>query len=255
MPVTKQQAIEELRRRGIDPTPYMNQAQVGSGFISSQPNSAPDEIAKRQQYGVDYKSLSQASEAYASQQDALRRANTFLDLNKQSATGLGQNIWPAWDPRQQQMEGITSYLQGLARPKGSGATSDYEQRLYRQGVPSRTKSGEANQSIINYMNAVAHSEQDRLAFRQAYLNQNGTLSGADDAWTNYVSKNPYSKVSDKGIEYENPNRQDWRSYFGVQDGVKRNPRTVEVPVGVAIPRAQPPKKAQSSSSNSTVSNW
>lgn len=199
--------------------PYAaNPVQRQSGFVASGLPQAPDEIGRRQQYKSDYDALQKATKERTDARNALNKANQFLALNEQMSTGWGRNLIPnQFDQRAQQMEGISSELQGMARPTGSGATSDFEQRLYRQGVPERTKPGEANQSIINRMNALYAEEGDRIAFLNAYLAQNGTIAGADEVWSNYTSENPYSYMDKRGITFQKKTgRTPWRQYFGLE---------------------------------------
>jgi hypothetical protein len=94
-------------------------------------------------------------------------------------------------------------------------------------VPSVEKLGPVNQDIINYQRGVLKEEKDRLAFMETYQRLNGgSLNGAADAWSRYVSANPYTVTQGKRVKL-NTNRRDWQTHFGLTAPAARSsaPRT------------------------------
>jgi hypothetical protein len=240
MALTKEQIAAELIRRGVPPqrlaqAGYAQVARQGETGLIAPPLAAPDAVAARAAYGKDYGMLRDAREAAGRIGPVDAQLERFQQLNQTQRTGgiqhqsyegfekvnpfnwlgmIGEQF-ARYDPEIKGMSAIASELQGKARPPGSGATSDYEQRLYRQGVPSPDKPGDVNDAIVTYMRSTMNEETDRLAFQEEFLRRNGSLSGAAQAWTRYTKANPYSVA--KGSSYKpNTARQPWDEYFGIR---------------------------------------
>ena len=217
----------ELLRRGVSPDEiaaagFPEVAQMGRTGLVAPRLAAPDKIAERGAYIRDYDKLSKRREALGRFYGDTTNLDRFYELNSRQGTGGWQNIVPvvkdayeALDPTAAEMSGIASTLQGKARPVGSGATSDFEQRLYRMGVPSPEKKGPVNESIIHYMKGVLQEESDRTAFDEEFLRRNGSLAGSQEAWARYVTANPYTVTDRHGHSRLNGRRQDWRAHFGL----------------------------------------
>lgn len=247
--------VQELLARGVSPdeiervNPTLGQ-RARTGLVSPR-LQAPDKVAERGAYISDYQKLSERREALGRHYGKKTNLDRFQELNRIQGTGGFQdqevsgweranplnlpsligNSFQKYNPQYQEMSGIASGLQGEARPAGSGATSDFEQRLYRMGVPSPEKKGPVNGSIINYMRSVIQEEADRTAFDEEFLRRNGSLSGSADSWARYVAANPYT-VSRKtdGRVNPNPNRKDWRAHFGLTAaGAPKPPITANAP--------------------------
>jgi len=190
---------------------------VGRGLSSV--NAAPTPQAQTDAYKTDLERIQKDREEltkYNSQPAAL---NQFLALNKNTGTGgfgmapepgglnmLNPINFPGmirrnlpggvkYSPELQTMESITVPMQGAMRPQGSGATSDFEQKLFSKGVPGIDKLGPANQSIIANRIAVINEQQDRLNFKEKYLATHGTLNGAEQEFQKYVTANPYTRMA------------------------------------------------------------
>lgn len=240
--------VQELLSRGVPPeeieriNPALGQ-RARTGMVAPR-IAAPDKVAERGAYIRDYGKLSERREAFLPHQSKATNLDRFQQLNRVQPTGgwMEQQIdgwervnplnWPSmlgqsiikYDPEYQEMSGIASGLQGAARPSGSGATSDFEQRLYRMGVPSPEKKGPVNGSIVNYMRGVVQEENDRLAFDEEFMRRNGSLSGSAEAWSRYVSANPYTTIRPSdGRVNPNANRKDWRTHFGVGGAARGAP--------------------------------
>lgn len=255
MPIDKQAIAEELLRRGVSPDEL---AKAGYGQIAQQGRTgliAPkmdfgDPAGERQTARDDYKELGKRraqTNTYSGVNSALDR---FQSLNERTNTGGIMNgpvgskrsgLISMMDPKVGEMDAITSGLQGKARPAGSGATSDFEQRLYRQGVPSSDKAGPVNASIRTYMKSVLSEDSDRVAFEDEYFRKNRNLANSAEAWTRYVSAHPYAMTDSKGNYVKNPKRADWRQYFGISGGGSASANAmVAAPAGRSAPgRAAP----------------
>jgi uncharacterized protein YfaP (DUF2135 family) len=87
---------------------------------------------------------------------------------------------------------------------------------------------------------IARADQmDQYAdFRQTYLEQNGTLSGADRHWKDYVDKNPIFDPAKKDSFELNANRKPWREHFKAASGAAKE-KTVQVN-GASMPAKQAP---------------
>lgn len=109
----------------------------------------------------------------------------FNELNKRNRTGeFYSGFLPQWltGAAEQEMETITSELAPNKRVEGSGTTSDRDISLYLKSVPSITKKGSVNQSIVNQTNKQYEKAQKKLQFLQGYFDQYGHLNGADAMW-------------------------------------------------------------------------
>lgn len=206
-------------------------AQIGLGHVARQYQTGmagpaydggPDKIATRQAWVGEKTKLGAQRQALGPMGETLSQLDQFEALNKQRGTGGGSdllNTAAGWigrsDPRMDTMQGIKSRLQGRARPVGSGSTSDFEQRLYAQGVPGPDKLGPANENIIHHMRATYAEENDRLAAAEAWLDARGTMNGFQDAWTGYLQKEPYTAT--RGTDVRGiGNRVPWQEFFGVK---------------------------------------
>jgi hypothetical protein len=236
-PLQKEQVAAELLRRGrLTPE---QAAQMGYGHLVTQQQhgfltgapEAPDPMAARQAYVTDYKRVAQNRDELGPTYGLMQQLDRFDDLSHSTATGPGYLVpgLTHLNGGAQQMAGIASELQGKARPKGSGATSDFEQRLYRQGVPSPDKWPGTNASITAYMRSVAKQQQDYVAFQDEYLRRNKTLAGSEDAWGRYVADQPYATNDAKGGYVLNGKRQDWKTYFGLTPAAPPRKPTAAAP--------------------------
>lgn len=80
------------------------------------------------------------------------------------------------------MRSLAARMTGLMRPTGSGATSDFEQRLYAQGAPGVDKTRQQNQEIIQNIMLASDIADARQFFYEEYASQLGTLNGAERAF-------------------------------------------------------------------------
>jgi hypothetical protein len=80
------------------------------------------------------------------------------------------------------MDALSARMLGLMRPTGSGATSDFEQRIYARGAPSIDNTPEQNAAIIDGIQRATQIADARQFFYEQYAEQNGSLNGAERAF-------------------------------------------------------------------------
>lgn len=146
-------------------------------------------------------------------------AARFLELNKQISTGgiddrLGVSRWAqSMRPAYAEMEAITARLAPNMRPPGSGSSSDFDGRQFERATVGVDKPRETNENIAKALIMRARNQQDYADFRTTYLEQNGTLQGADRYWKQYVNANPIFDPKKPGSFELNKSRADWRQHF------------------------------------------
>lgn len=162
-------------------------------------------------------------------------AARFLELNGKVYTGgITDKFGPgrfvqSMGSDYSEMESITAKLAPAMRQPGSGATSDFDGKQFERATMGVDKPKKANVNIGAALIARSQIVQDYAQFRQSYLEQNGTLSGADRYWKKYSDDNPIFAVGGKDFAL-NKERKPYQQYFS---GTGTKPP--------AAPPAQPPK--------------
>lgn len=170
--------------------PIAGPRQVIPGIVSPK---IQDE-ARAQEYKDAQKRLNELRDALQTGSRTLTDLEKFGQLNQANRTGgfddlLGISKFnPITADAAREMEAITARLTPTQRPPGSGATSDYEMRQYRLGIPSIDNPGPANKAIREQFKSNLDLGRQELAFKEAWLAQNGTLNGADEAWSKKVEE-------------------------------------------------------------------
>lgn len=96
--------------------------------------------------------------------------------------GSTMNPGTYFNPQQSAARALASRMTGLMRPTGSGATSDFEQRLYARGAPGLDKPKEANDLIIDGMETLGRLSDARQFFYEDFAEAYGSLNGAERAF-------------------------------------------------------------------------
>lgn len=152
-----------------------------------------DEL-RGKEYEDGAKRLNALRDALNTHARVLPELNRFGELNRNSRTGGADDLFgiskfnPLTSGPTREMESITARLTPMMRPPGSGATSDYEMRQYRLGTVSIDNPGPTNQKIRE--NFVQNLDLGRaeLAFKEKWLAERGSLTGADEAWLSQIEK-------------------------------------------------------------------
>jgi hypothetical protein len=107
----------------------------------------------------------------------LRDMQRFSELNQRTGTGgINDKYNPVtFNADKQEMEAIEARLTPQMRPIGSGATSDFEGKMYGRGIPQVSKSGAANREIRLTAERAMKLGEAELAFKEQFLQENGYL--------------------------------------------------------------------------------
>jgi len=132
--------------------------------------------------GADKKMLEDAREAANNARSLRAQASIFKGANQNAPSGYGADKWNFLAPETATMNQQSSLMRGSMRPPGSGATSDYEQRLYALGAPSAQNTREQNAAIIANLEKGAAISEARQFFYEDYAAQQGSLNGAERAF-------------------------------------------------------------------------
>jgi len=161
-----------------------------------------------------------------------QEAQRFMELNAKKDTGgitdkfgLGQ-FAQSFGSDYAEMQGISSRLVPGLREAGSGSTSDFDAKMFQKGTVGVDKPKETNAAIAQgYINR-AKQAQDYADFRATYLEQNGTLQGANKHWAEYVNSNPIFDKNYAEVPRLNDKRLPWRDYFASKVGGAISPAPV-----------------------------
>jgi len=132
--------------------------------------------------GADRKMLEDAREAANNARSLRAQGAIFKGANQNAPSGYGADKWNFLAPETATMNQQASLMRGSMRPPGSGATSDYEQRLYALGAPSAQNTREQNDAIIANLEKGAAISEARQFFYEDYAAQQGSLNGAERAF-------------------------------------------------------------------------
>jgi len=107
---------------------------------------------------------------------------------------------------QQLFNALSSYIVPRMRAVGSGATSDFEAKLYQSAVASLGKTPEANRMIIKFMLATTERDRKMLELQKRYVAENQEVLGLNAALNNpdsgYIEPELFRKFDmkeEKGI--------------------------------------------------------
>lgn len=182
------------------------------------------------------KDLDGARQAAQVAQDATR----FLELNSKVNTGgvsdkIGLTRWAqGLGPDYAEMEAITARLAPASRAPGSGSTSDFDAKQFERATVGVDKPQATNKNIANAIITKSQMAQDYADFRTTYLEQNGTLQGADRYWKQYTEKNPIFDPKKPGSFELNKARKDWRQHFA-STGQQSAPKAGAAPNAAGTP--------------------
>lgn len=137
----------------------------------------------------ELKELQNARAAAQSLGGAARDGERFLDLNRETGTGgLWGFPWASeargmFDPKFATMQALTNRMAPAQRIPGSGSSSDTDVRMYKRSVPNPDFTGPTNTAIVKRMQEEAKRAADYAAFLDRYVQQTGSLIGAQEAWS------------------------------------------------------------------------
>lgn len=169
------------------------------------------------------KEIEKDVDAAAKAQSVARDAKRFMELNAKIPTGglmdrMALTRWAqSMGNEYAELEAITARLVPGMREPGTGASSDLDVKMFERGTVGVDKPKKANENIAKAIQAKAQQAQEYADFRQTYLEQNGTLQGADRHWKEYVNANPIFQPESKDFDL-NPKRKAWTEHFKGKTG-------------------------------------
>ena len=126
----------------------------------------------------------------------------------------GQWVQSVSNDAYNEMQAIAARLTPSMREAGSGATSDFDAKMFQRGTVGVDKPKPVNDVIAQGLIKRAKLAQDYADFRSTYLEQNGTLTGANEHWNKYVKAHPIFDPAKPNAPAINEARVEWRDYFG-----------------------------------------
>jgi hypothetical protein len=136
-----------------------------------------------------------------------------------------------------EMQSITARITPTLRQPGSGATSDFDARMFQAGTVGIDKTKTTNDNIATATIVAGENMVARAQFEQAYFDAYQHTGGMEAAWQRYLNANPiFDPTAQEGSYKLNDNRQTWQEFF--QNGEK--------------PREKPAETAPASGGNATV---
>jgi len=168
----------------------------------------------------------------------LTNAKRFEELMEQQKTGgallntpLIGGMMETFDPELAEMKSIQDKLTPGQREPGSGATSDFDARMFQSALFGTKKPEATNKSIVAGMKAQAQQDIEYQNFLSDYFQQNNHLDGADAYWKEYVENNPIFDPASPAQPKVNENRKSYREYFGAQPAMGAGQMGGGLPLG------------------------
>lgn len=179
------------------PEEARQQMRLRDARLQGSPAANLDPYALRlQQKGAEQRASELTTNAAAEQRLA-GQAQSFMRANEmETGTGpgsIGSMVPFLRNAPSQQMQAIASELTPSLRQPGSGATSDFDARMFQDATLGLNKSPEVNRIIGMGYVARAKRMQERANAAEAWLadpKNLGTLVGFDAAWSKYSNDVP-----------------------------------------------------------------
>lgn len=173
------------------------------------------DVFRRSLYQQADKKLNDLDEAVSSARDMAQDVQRFLELQQEAGMQgpVAGRTW-AMSSEAQEMDAISDRITPQMRQPGSGATSDFDAKMFRNSTVSRTKNEDANKAIGQAVVLRAQNMADRAQFMRDYLSVNGHLDGADRQWKRYLDANPIFDPESKEAPKLNAARVPYQRFFG-----------------------------------------
>jgi hypothetical protein len=172
--------------------------QFGGEVVAQQPQPTgpawASNLSREHQAKIQLDMLQEGRKRLAELQGAVSSAGStmadlenFGALNRKNSTGSWwQQLTPdkqmLRSPESMQMAAITARLAPRQRVEGSGATSDFESKMFLRGLPSTENEGPTNMAIRQDF----QSQYDRAVAKanamKAHLDKYGNLMDFDSQW-------------------------------------------------------------------------
>lgn len=200
------------------------QAPASGGGANGTPRLSPQDNADLVKLRNEARTLSNTRNLY-DQMESL--ANTIDSGGIMAMPGAG-SVVGAVDPNTRRFMQLTDQMTPGMRQGLPGAASDRDVAMFRSATPSIDKPREANLAAIAAGRAMATNSNDYVAFMEQWARSNGSLIGAQEAWSTYATANPLFTPGTRGMPQVVQNRVPWRRYFA-RSGAAPAPRPQAAP--------------------------
>ena len=188
--------------------------------LSTLPPKAAEALAREQAKATE-KQLTEMRDQSAEARSSMAPLNRFGQLLDGGQTTGGAYAIPGvpavagmFSPDVREMRSLADQIAPTMRQSGSGATSDFDARMFQSATVGVDKDPTTNRNIIAGRKAVAQLAQEKLAFMEAYATTNsGTLRGADEHWQRYLNANPIFDPMKPTKPTINERRRPWADFF------------------------------------------
>lgn len=190
-----------------------------SGLAPRVAEAAGKEQAKQTE--KDLAGLREAVAAGRATQADLNRFDALMNVQETGGIygvpgigGLARSIGGVFDPQVSEMNAIADKITPTMRQPGSGATSDFDARMFQSATVGVGKPKEANAAIIRAAQAAQKLQEEALSFKEAYATANGgSLRGADEQWRRYLEANPIFDPESPDKPKLNTKRVSYQQFF------------------------------------------
>ena len=187
-------------------------------YSGNDPYAGLDTVGKRQMrmgFEKQVQKLQEEAEPAATAIERMKRFEQLNELMKDKTLGPGPvtDYIPNWSDEMKEMESIAAEITPQMRVPGSGSTSDFDARMFQKATVGTGKRYETNKNVATAYIANRQNQIDKSQFMEAYLNTNGHIRGAQQAWKKYLNANPIFDPKSKDFKL-NEGRKGWQEYFG-----------------------------------------
>ncbi len=216
-------------------------------YEGPDPYAGLDSVGRRQMRMSYEKQLGKDQDKVADMQGAIERMKRFQQLNeltKDNVLGPGPatDMLPNWSDEMKEMESIAAEMTPQMRVPGSGASSDFDAKMFQRATVGTGKRYDVNKNVAQAYITSRENEMAKTDFMEAYLSANGHTRGAQQAWKKYLNDNPIFNPKSKEFEL-NSSRKTWQEYFGSTSPAKteEGAGTAESEVGAVDLIPAPPQ--------------
>lgn len=204
---------EQRREIGIPPldvpSPYQG---VDIDTARKMYQSANTAFDKEQKDTID--AMSMAAD------NAIKAKQFMTDYRRSSRTGgVGGMLPGAGSTEANRMDNISATLQSQGVPKGQGAVSDFERRLFGRMTLRRDSTEAANQTVVDAYDMMERRLREKQSFEDAYFRTHRTTAGMATAWEKYINSPEGRLLTEdkKGNVIINKDHKSWKEWFKSQE--------------------------------------
>lgn len=189
---------------------------VLGGRMSNPPRQMPS-ILDRETVKADVGQVKEMKEAAAGSAQML----TSLDqLEAARGATKSEGPWQGWAATKlgteeaQRINSVAEDVRLAFIGKTKGAISEGEMRIFGQATPGMMMGDEAAAPVIQGMRLAAQRSQEQAKFFDQWMRANGSLAGAPEAWSKFITEKPVIiRKKDGTYKFEPANVASWRPYM------------------------------------------